>query len=219
MMKKIVYLTLALLVCSCSMTLVADYSSKSIKSKGKKIDWIEIQEYPLSNLISVKTVGINPMNKNCEGEYLIAERYFLENRYYETLVNETFSALQKTNRYKDRLNFLDDSLLKVHPKPDRFKEINLLTDDSIKFKKYVDDNFDNFHASEESYTLKKIIKPNHFYVVKWGNSKMGRGTNSHSTYSSADWLEFKVNEKREIIYWKEMTSRIHLDRGNKLKNL
>ena len=210
-MKNLIY-TIILVSCfSCKTSFFADYSSKTLNSKGGKIDWITIKVFPLSSIITTSTGGITSLIKDCNDKYIEFETYSLEQEYYESLVEQKFYDIQKKGLYKDRLKFLEDSLLNAYPKPVKLKKINL-SDNNVKFRKFEEKFIDNFLASKESFTLKDIIKPNNFYSVKWGNSNVGYGVSAHDTYFSDEWLEFQVNEKGEIIYWKEMKMKLYTKR-------
>lgn len=193
---------------SCKTTFFADYSSKTLVSKGKKIDWITIKVFPLSSIITTSNGGVTPVTKDCNDNYTEFKTFSLEQEYYESLIEQKFYDIQEKGLYKDRLKFLEDSLLNAYPKPVKLKKINLL-DNNVKFREFEEKFIDNFLASKEFFTLKEIIKPNHFYIVKWGNSNVGHGVSAHDTYFSDKWLEFQVNEKGEIIYWKELEMKLH----------
>jgi hypothetical protein len=201
-MRTFFYIILAGILFSCSSGDFVSYSKKSIK--GNPIKAITIREYPFSSLKS------NQHGYGWIPSVWDFDTYYLESEYYERVIENTYEKLWE--KYQNNTRFLEDSLTSLYPKKKYFKEVNLLTNTTIKFKKFIDEKIDNFSASEESYTLKDIIKPNYYYKVTWyrGGEDNDYNDSPHDRtgYSSNYWIEFQINEKREIIYWKEIDVKI-----------
>lgn len=225
-MKYLISALLVLTVFSCKTSSYANFKTKSLKSKFKRINAVYIQKYPVSSLTETSTVNTTPLAKDTNGSDIDYEVYFLENNYYQDLITQKYynEHQDEANVPKDVFIAFKDSVEKIYPKELTFKEINILSDTIIKFKKKVIENEDNVYSSYEYYTLANIIQPNYFYVISWygkGSSKYYEFGVSHRDYQNIDhWLEIKINEKREIIYWKEIDMKLFIkNEYSQIKNL
>ena len=224
-MKTLVYTLLIFIGFSCKSTSYTSFKTKTLRVKYRKINSIYIQKYPISSLTETNTVNTTPLLKDSKGNYIEPEIYFLENDYFEDLIHRKYydEHQDEVNVPKDVFKLFKDSVEKIRPKKTTFKEINILSD-TIKFRKKVMENENNAYSSYESYTLQEIIQHNYHYVVGWYNSKKNKYYEfdaSHRDYHKQDhWLEFEINEKREIIYWKEIDMKLFIkNEHNTIKNL
>lgn len=195
-MRMFFYIIVTGIIFSCVSGDYASYSRTSIR--GKPIRGITIYEYSTSDLKSSEYYGLVPPTSPLNV-------YFLESEYFDRRIENDYEKLWE--KYQNNARFLEDSLTKLYPKKEQIKEVNLLTNTTLEFRKIIDENIDNFSASEESYTLKDIIKPNRYYKIMWGKGRKDTyfydGPHG-SGYLSINWLELLVNKKRKITYWKEI---------------
>lgn len=213
-MKAFIYILLVFIGFSCKTSSYADFKTKSLKSKGRTIDMVYVQKYSLSSLVKTNTVNTTPLAKDSLGDFIEPEVYFLENDYFEDLIAQKYSEYELNKISKDIFTVFKDSIEKIHPKKITFKKINILSDTTVKFRKKVIENENNVYSSYEYYTLADIIQSNYYYVISWYSSERSKYyifDASHLDYQNIDhWLEFKINNEREIIYWKEMNMKLFI---------
>jgi len=184
-----------LFITSCASYHYADYSKTLIK--GSPIGTIYIFEYKFEHLdTNTQGYGIIPKDS-------IYDLYFIESDYYKELIESKYIDIQ--NQRSCICKSARDSLIKYYPEKNKLSTLNVLNDSILKFRKSVED-WDNFRASKESYSIKQIIKPNHFYRIAWDKGKSDRSFEDgvKEKDSSKHWLEFIVDEKRNIISWVEV---------------
>lgn len=129
-----------------------------------------------------------------------ATYYFLERAKADSIF-KTHEELVESG-YQEKLGgYLNDSLVKYYGKDRPIREIDLLKDSTILFSQYL--YWNNKQAGR--FTMKDIIKPNHYYKVDFGNNSYG-GNHVHNKRTYFETFLFIIDDNKKLVYFEKVRS-------------
>ena len=171
--------------CSVKRDICFDVSKKILSVNDRKISGLQIEVFNLDSLKAINHYGLIPFNSNPEVVY--SDR----NKFYLAISDKKFSELQKLDFYSNKLKRLDDSLQKRYPLIKLPVKINFNDTSRFLVEKTIEINEDGYDFSG-NYSLQQLIVKNKYYRIIFQSNKR----------EDELWVEFKTNEKNDVIYWK-----------------